>query len=111
MRRVWLVALASWAWCLPLHADIDPATGLLVDSGFEQVRAQCTACHSPRLIVQNRSTREGWLEMIRWMQDKQGLWPLGDNEAPILDYLARNYGPAASGRRRPLQVDAWRWPE
>ena len=70
--------------------------------GFELVSSQCTVCHSARLITQNRADRQGWLAMIRWMQDTQGLWPLGENEAPIVDYLAANYGPAATGRRRPL---------
>jgi hypothetical protein len=40
--------------------------------------------------------------MIRWMQETQGLWPLGENEVPVLDYLATNYGPVNVGRRRPL---------
>lgn len=85
-------------------AAVDPATGLVADEGFEQVRAQCTACHSALLITQNRSDRDGWLQMIRWMQETQGLWPLGENEPIILDYLARNYGPIETGRRKPLEV-------
>jgi hypothetical protein len=105
------IASVLLACSMPLQAEVDPTSGLFVDTGFEQVKAQCTACHSSRLIVQNRSTREGWLEMIRWMQDKQGLWPLGDNETVILDYLARNYGPASAGRRAPLQVEKWQWPK
>ncbi len=88
----------------PAVAEIDPQSGLVIDTGFEQVRSQCMACHSTRLVAQNRSTREGWLQMIRWMQDTQGLWPLGDAEPVILDYLAKNYGPLESGRRRPLEV-------
>jgi hypothetical protein len=40
--------------------------------------------------------------MIRWMQDTQGLWPLGEDEDLVLDYLAANYGPLSAGRRRPL---------
>jgi hypothetical protein len=90
---------------------VDPQSGLIVDTGYKQIRAQCTACHSSRLIVQNRSNREGWQAMIRWMQDTQGLWSLGDSEPVILDYLARNYGPTSSGRRRPLEVEEWRWPD
>lgn len=90
---------------------MDPQSGLIVDTGYEQVQAQCTACHSSRLIVQNRSNREGWQAMIRWMQDTQGLWSLEDSEPVILDYLARNYGPISSGRRRSLEVEEWRWPD
>jgi len=78
---------------------------LTVAAGYEEVEKQCTACHSARLITQNRSDREGWQQMIRWMQDTQGLWPLGDAEPVILDYLAKNYGPLETGRRKPLNVE------
>ena len=83
----------------------DANTGLIIAPGFEVVSVQCTVCHSARIISQNRSDREGWLAMIRWMQDSQGLWPLGDNEPLILDYLSSNYGPLSVGRRRPLSAD------
>lgn len=85
-------------------AETDPQTGLLVAAGYDQVKAQCTACHSGRLVAQNRADREGWLQMIRWMQDTQGLWPLGEAESVILDYLAEHYGPQPRGRRAPLNV-------
>ena len=85
------------------HPAVD-ANGLVIDTGYEQVRAQCSACHSLKLVTQNRSDRDGWLQMIRWMQDSQGLWPLGDNEPIILDYLAEHFGPIATGRRKPLEV-------
>ena len=88
----------------PTQAATDPATGLEIAEGYQQVKAQCTACHSGRLVAQNRADREGWLQMIRWMQDTQGLWPLGAAEPQILDYLAANYGPLPRGRRMPLQV-------
>ena len=94
---LWLALLVN-----PAQAEIDAGSGLIVDTGFEQVRAQCGACHSLRLVLQNRADRDGWLQMIRWMQDTQGLWPLGEKEAVILDYLATHYGPVKSGRRRPL---------
>ena len=83
----------------------DTDTGLVIAPGFEVVSVQCTVCHSARLITQNRSDREGWQAMIRWMQDTQGLWSLGDNEPLVLDYLASNYGPLSVGRRRPLSAN------
>ena len=85
-----------------MAADIDPKSGLALGPGFEVVSTQCTVCHSAKLISQNRADREGWLAMIRWMQESQGLWPLGDKEGLVLDYLAQNYGPLSVGRRRPL---------
>ena len=83
--------------------ELDPDTGLVLDAGWELVRAHCTACHSARLVTQNRGQRQTWQHMIRWMQATQGLWPLdADTGTRILDYLAANYAPAASGRRQPL---------
>lgn len=87
--------------------SIHVATGLKVAEGFAIVRSQCTVCHSGKLVAQNRATREGWQEMIRWMQKTQGLWPLGDNEPIILDYLATNYGPTETGRRANLADVEW----
>lgn len=85
--------------------EIDEETGLIIAPGFEEVKKTCTVCHSPMLVTQNKADREGWLEMIRWMQEKQGLWKLEpDLENAILDYLAANYGPTEAYRRPPLQV-------
>jgi hypothetical protein len=84
-------------------------TGLIYAEGFDIVRGTCTACHSAKLVTQNRATREGWIEMIRWMQAKQGLWDLGDNEPIILNYLAANYAPQEVGRRSNLQVNEIEW--
>jgi len=86
----------------------DVETGLLAGDGLELVKANCTACHSSALILQNRFTREGWHSKIEWMQETQGLWDLGGNEAIILDYLAANYAPEApQGRRVPLTGIEW----
>ena len=83
--------------------QVDPGSGLVIDAGWELVLGHCTACHSARLVTQNRGSRETWLSMIRWMQESQGLWPFDTvTEDAILDYLSRNYAPAASSRRAPL---------
>lgn len=84
-------------------------TGLIYDTHFDIVRGQCTACHSGKLVAQNRATREGWQQMIRWMQETQGLWDLGINEPKILDYLAKNYAPEEVGRRTNIDVAAVEW--
>ena len=83
-------------------SEIDTKTGLVIAPGFEVVSVQCTVCHSALLVTQNRASREGWLSMIRWMQETQGLWPLGEQELVVLDYLAEHYGPQHLGRRPPL---------
>lgn len=87
--------------------SIDSASGLVIDENFELVRAQCTACHSAKLVTQNSASREGWEQMIRWMQKDQGLWDLGENESLILDYLAQHYGVKRKGRRAPLTNIEW----
>ncbi|MDZ7933418.1 MAG: hypothetical protein U5M51_00235 [Emticicia sp.] len=79
---------------------IDKATGLIVDKGLDIVTAHCTGCHSSKLITQFHTDRAGWLDKIRWMQQKQKLWPLGDAEPVILDYLAKNYPASETVNRR-----------
>lgn len=85
------------------------STGLAYGEGFEVIRATCTACHSAKLVTQNRATRAGWEQMIRWMQETQGLWDLGKQEPIILDYLARHYAPEEIGRRANLDVEQIEW--
>jgi hypothetical protein len=90
---------------LPLMAAAEEAPlaeGLVVAPGAALVSRHCTVCHGARLVIQNRADRAGWRTMIRWMQETQGLWPLGDDEEPILDYLAAHYGPTSQSRRAPL---------
>lgn len=82
-------------------------TGLVMAEGFEIVRANCTACHSSKLITQNRATREGWVGMIRWMQETQKLWDLGENEEKIVNYLSTHYAPEKVGRRKNLDNIDW----
>ncbi len=54
----------------------------------ELVMANCLACHSAKLILQNRMTRQRWDEKISWMQKTQNLWPLSKEvRSKILDYL------------------------
>jgi hypothetical protein len=82
-------------------------SGLIVDTGVEEVMTTCGACHSLKLVTQNRATRDGWKDIIRWMQETQKLWDLGAKEAIILDYLGKNYAPKNEGRRRNIEVEEW----
>jgi len=105
-----LAEAAPPAETTPVQAVVDGRdveTGFIAQGDYELVKATCTACHSSKLVTQNRATRDGWLEMIRWMQRTQKLWDLGDNEAAILDYLAKHYGPEDQGRRAPVEVEQW----
>jgi hypothetical protein len=80
-------------------------TGFIAGEGLQLVIANCTNCHSAKLVTQNRFTKEGWTNVIRWMQETQGLWDLGANEEAIVAYLSTHYAPEARGRRKPLEVD------
>ena len=84
------------------------ASSFASGKGRDLVVANCTACHSDKLVMQNRSDRQGWRELIRWMQKKQGLWPLDpQTENIIVDYLATHYGrpQVADDTRRPALSD------
>lgn len=83
------------------------ATGFKDGDGLQLVIANCTSCHSAKLVTQNRATKEGWINIIRWMQDTQNLWNLGNNEAIIVEYLAKNYAPENQGRRQALKDIEW----
>lgn len=81
----------------------EPQTGLVIAPGWKAVRANCVACHSAKLVTQNRGSANTWRGLIRWMQETQGLWELAPGvEAEILDYLAEHYGPRTDARRAPL---------
>lgn len=90
-----------------IEDGIDVASGFVADGDYMLVKTNCTACHSSQLVLQNRATREGWEEMIIWMQETQKLWDLGENQDKILDYLATHYAPEKEGRRRNLVVQEW----
>ena len=82
-------------------------TGFIADDGLMTVVNNCTNCHSAKLVTQNRMTKEGWAATIKWMQETQNLWDLGDNEKIILNYLANNYAPEKKGRRQNLEHINW----
>ena len=86
---------------------IHSPTGLKAGEGLQLVITNCTGCHSAKLITQNRATKEGWENIIAWMQATQNLWELGDNLEPIVSYLAEQYAPEQKGRRLPLQDIEW----
>ena len=86
---------------------IHQRTGLIAGEGLESVVQNCTSCHSAKLITQNRMSKSGWLSSIRWMQETQGLWDLGNTEDLIVHYLATYYAPQDKGRRAKLTNIEW----
>ncbi|MFI8482117.1 hypothetical protein ACIGCM_16255 [Pseudomonas sp. NPDC078700] len=98
--------LSGTAQAAESDAQVDPASGFIIAPGWETVRNNCTACHSAKLVTQNSGSREHWLSLIRWMQDKQGLWPFdAKTEDTILVYLSSNYGAKLETRRPALLAE------
>ena len=80
--------------------ELDPFTGFKMSGDWELVRNNCIACHSTKLITQQHGSASQWLDIIRWMQEKQNLWQFdADTEEKIIAYLAENYPPQADRRR------------
>jgi hypothetical protein len=99
--------LAAFLVLLPAVAmpadEIDEATGLIRNPGWEMVRIHCGGCHSHALVTGQRADRQTWLDIIRWMQATQNLWQFDPaTEEQILDYLADNYPPQPNRRRAPI---------
>lgn len=100
-RAAALLACAAAVQAAP--PALDPYTGLRMQGDWELVRNHCIACHSTKLITQQRGTAALWLAMIRWMQATQNLRTFEpDVERRIVAYLAENYPPETSRRRAPL---------
>lgn len=90
-----------------IENGVHVGTGLIAGDDVMLVVQNCTGCHSAKMITQNRATKEGWLSMIKWMQQTQNLWDLGANEEKIINYLAANYPPQKKGRRARLKNIEW----
>jgi len=82
-------------------------TGFVEDVGLMTVVNNCTNCHSSKLVIQNRMNADRWNATIKWMQETQNLWGLGDNQKIIVDYLVKNYPPVEKGRRLRLTNIDW----
>ncbi|MGB0390005.1 MAG: monoheme cytochrome C [Salibacteraceae bacterium] len=82
-------------------------TGFIAKGDYGLVIQNCLACHSSKLITENRMDVKGWTQTIEWMQETQNLWPLGENKEKIAIYLGEYYKPEKVGRRKPLIIDEW----
>lgn len=90
-----------------IENGIHVRTGLKEADGLMAVVNNCTNCHSAKLVTQNRMNEERWIATIRWMQETQNLWDLGNNEEIIVNYLVTNYPPKKKGRREILSNIQW----
>lgn len=62
--------------------------------GREEVFYACYACHSFRIITQQRLPESTWDELMDWMVEKQGMPPLSPEDRKlIVAYLAKHFSP------------------
>lgn len=90
-----------------IENGIHVETGFVDAEGMMTVVRNCTACHSSKLILQNRMNADRWNATIKWMQETQNLPDLGKNQEIIVNYLATNYPPVDTGRRPSLTNIDW----
>lgn len=90
-----------------IENGIHVRTGFIDAPGMMVTVQNCTNCHSAKLVMQNRMNEERWKSTIKWMQETQNLWDLGENEAVIINYLVTNYPPKKVGRRAVLTDIEW----
>ena len=61
-------------------------------AGREEVEIYCAACHSLKIVVQQRLSRDAWDETLVWMVEEQAMDPLSRDERKlVLDYLATHF--------------------
>jgi len=90
-----------------IENGIHVRTGFIEAPGMTETIQNCTNCHSSKLVIQNRMNDERWKSTIKWMQETQNLWDLGENEDVIINYLVTNYPPKKVGRRAVLTDIDW----
>lgn len=74
-------------------AEEDEFQGLPKGPGQELTFYTCSACHSIKLVLQQRMTREDWDEALVYMVEEQAMNKLDSDERnQILDYLGKYLG-------------------
>ena len=110
--RIFAFLLGGWITAQslvldPALAGEDKYHGFPFGKGQALVADTCTACHSSKLVLQNRMSRDNWNETITWMQEKQGLWELTVEErTTILDYLSTVLGTEETGSKQSTQKES-----
>jgi hypothetical protein len=89
-----VVGLCALLGSAPVGLAQDGLGGLPAGPGQEETYYACNACHSVRLVTQQRLPRPRWDYLLDWMVEKQGMAPLPpEDRAMILDYLAEHLNP------------------
>ena len=73
--------------------DDDYEFGVLFDApGVSETYYNCIACHSEKIVAQQGQTRKGWIKLLEWMVEEQGMPVIEEPDyTTIIDYLSTNY--------------------
>lgn len=108
--RTLAVVLGLLALAGPLRAAGeagDPLEHFPEGPNRELVAHFCSACHSGRLVANQRMSRQRWDEALNWMTERHGMPPLeGEYRDLFLDYLAEAFGERAVEQHRRLPFAA-----
>jgi cytochrome c len=87
-------ALLLATLAIPAAEAQDDLGGLPAGAGQEETYYACNACHSIRLVIQQRLPRQRWDHLLDVMVEKQGMAELPPADRTlILDYLATHLNP------------------
>ena len=86
------------AFAAPLKIELPPETGVFKPApGVELANGQCLVCHSVEYVVtQPPSPRSFWAASVKKMREKYGAAVADEQVEPLLDYLTKHYGVAAT---------------
>ncbi len=75
-----------------LFDPTDDYWGLPRSEGYDLVDGYCTACHSIRIVMQQRADRARWDELLTWMVKKQGMPEINPaDREQVLTYLSTEF--------------------
>lgn len=84
---------APLAFAPPALAEEDEFQGLPKGPGQEQTFYTCSACHSIKLVLQQRMNRVDWDETLDYMVAEQAMDKMEPTERNVvLDYLGKYLG-------------------
>ncbi|MCS7267368.1 MAG: hypothetical protein NZ704_04840 [Geminicoccaceae bacterium] len=103
-----LLMLAGAVLAAPVGAEEDdPLRHFPEGPNRELVAHFCSACHSGRIVANQRMNRQRWDEALSWMTERHGMPPLeGEYREMFLDYLAQAFGEETAQQHRRLPFAA-----
>ena len=103
MKAFWVPCCAT----LGLFGLAANSSAQQADAGKAVFERVCSTCHTLQIATASHRTRAGWQDTMEAMVSKQGAKIADDEFAPILNYLASNYGrDANSASPTPVPVQA-----